>query len=234
MARGINKHNALFAYLHFVGADVLGDASGFAGRHVFLADGVEQAGLAVVHVAHHGNHRGPGLQIFSGFFLGDLENHFFFEGDDADDAVEGLRQIGCCLYVQCLVDAGKYAAVQKRFQKVFGADVQLFREFADGDAFGQLDVARGARFGRRDDGRHSAAAGSRTLPRRVQLALAFHLALVRHGTLALLRLARVKRLAWLCLGRLFGKWRGQHPWTSTGGAGARTRARRRRSRTLTE
>ncbi len=40
-----------------IGADVLGDAAGFAGRHMGRADGVEQRGLAVVDVAHDGDHR---------------------------------------------------------------------------------------------------------------------------------------------------------------------------------
>src|SRR6266849_682812 len=42
VARRIHKHHALFAHLHLVGADVLGDASGFARRYVLLADGIEQ------------------------------------------------------------------------------------------------------------------------------------------------------------------------------------------------
>ena len=40
-----------------VGADVLGDAAGLARHHVGLADGVEQRRLAVVDVAHDGDHR---------------------------------------------------------------------------------------------------------------------------------------------------------------------------------
>ncbi len=42
---------------HLVGADVLRDAAGFACCHVGLADGVEQRGLAVIDVAHDGDHR---------------------------------------------------------------------------------------------------------------------------------------------------------------------------------
>ncbi len=41
--------------LDLVGADVLGDAAGFAGDHVGRADLVEQQRLAVVHVTHHGD-----------------------------------------------------------------------------------------------------------------------------------------------------------------------------------
>ena len=35
-----------------VGANVLGDATGFTGRHFGCADVVEQRGLAMVHVTH--------------------------------------------------------------------------------------------------------------------------------------------------------------------------------------
>ena len=50
---------------------MLGDAAGLAGRHLGLADGVEQARLAVVDVAHDGDHRGPPLEVF-GLVFGDL------------------------------------------------------------------------------------------------------------------------------------------------------------------
>jgi hypothetical protein len=46
--------------LDLIGADVLGDAAGFAGHHVGLAERVEQRGLAVVDVAHDGDDRRRG------------------------------------------------------------------------------------------------------------------------------------------------------------------------------
>ena len=42
---------------HLIGADVLGDAAGFAAHHVGLPDRIEQRGLAVVDVAHDGHDR---------------------------------------------------------------------------------------------------------------------------------------------------------------------------------
>jgi len=45
-----------------VGADVLGDPAGLALDHVARPDGVQQLGLAVVDVTHHGHHRRPGDQ----------------------------------------------------------------------------------------------------------------------------------------------------------------------------
>ena len=47
---------------HLIGADVLRDAAGFARDDVGLADGVEQRRLAVVDVAHDGDHGRARLQ----------------------------------------------------------------------------------------------------------------------------------------------------------------------------
>ena len=49
--------------LHVIRADVLGDPAGLAGDHVRLANVVQQRGLAVVHVAHHGDDRRPGFEV---------------------------------------------------------------------------------------------------------------------------------------------------------------------------
>ena len=49
--------------VHLVGADVLGDAARLAPGHVGLADRVQQRGLAVVDVAHDGDHRRARHQI---------------------------------------------------------------------------------------------------------------------------------------------------------------------------
>ena len=64
------------AKLHLVGADVLGNAAGFARRHVGFADGVEQRGLAVIDVAHDGDHGRAGNFELVGVF--GFEN--FFDG----------------------------------------------------------------------------------------------------------------------------------------------------------
>ncbi len=49
--------------IHLVGTDVLSDAAGLSRRHPRLADRVEQAGLAVVDVTHHRDHRRPADQV---------------------------------------------------------------------------------------------------------------------------------------------------------------------------
>ena len=63
VARRVEEGDGLAVVLHLVGADVLRDAAGLAGGHLGLADGVEQAGLAVVDVAHDGDHRRARLQV---------------------------------------------------------------------------------------------------------------------------------------------------------------------------
>ena len=88
----VDENDAAVIDDDFIRADVLGDSAGFATCHVGLANGVEQTGFAVVDVAHDGNDRRTRLETFLGFFLGDFENHFFFERDDADDAAESFRQ----------------------------------------------------------------------------------------------------------------------------------------------
>ncbi len=59
VARGVEEGDLLAVQLDLIGADVLGDAAGFAGDDVGLADRVEKARLAVVDVAHDGDHRRP-------------------------------------------------------------------------------------------------------------------------------------------------------------------------------
>ena len=57
VARGVEEGDRLALGVDLVGADVLGDATGLAGGDLGLADRVEQRGLAVVDVAHHGDDR---------------------------------------------------------------------------------------------------------------------------------------------------------------------------------
>ena len=58
MARGIEEGDRLAVDHDAVSADVLRDAAGLTGRDVRAADAVEQAGLAVVDVAHDHHDRG--------------------------------------------------------------------------------------------------------------------------------------------------------------------------------
>ena len=64
VARGIEEgHDAVVGF-DMVGADMLGDTAFFTGRHLGPTNMVQQRGLAVVDVAHDGDHRRTGNGIF--------------------------------------------------------------------------------------------------------------------------------------------------------------------------
>ena len=210
VTRRIHEHHRTLAHHHLVRADVLRNSARFARRYVRFANRIEQARLAVIDVAHHRDHRRPRLQIFLGLFLRNLENHFLFEGNHAHDAIECFRDLRRRGNIKRLVDARENTAIHQRLQQILRANVELFREFANRDAFGDLHIARRARLWWSDDGRDTAATRTRTLTRRMQLPLAFHFALVRNRTLALRWFPRVKRFARLRLRRHFVRQRRQH------------------------
>src|SRR5215212_8498762 len=60
VTRGVDERDRPLGVLdhgvHLVGTDVLGDAAGLLVHDVGRAEGVEELGLAVVHVTHHGDH----------------------------------------------------------------------------------------------------------------------------------------------------------------------------------
>ena len=75
---------------HLIGADMLGDAAGLAGHHTGLADGIQQAGLAMVDMAHDRHDR------WAGHHIGVIIGH----------GVDYLLDIGCrnphCLVAEFL------------------------------------------------------------------------------------------------------------------------------------
>ena len=60
----------LVGQAHLIGADMLGDPAGLAGDDVGAADRVEQAGLAVIDMAHDRHHRRTRLQGLGGIDVG--------------------------------------------------------------------------------------------------------------------------------------------------------------------
>ena len=72
VARRVEEGDRVAVVVDLVGADVLRDAAGLAGRHLGLADGVEQRGLAVVDVAHDRDHGRALDQLLVGVLEGRL------------------------------------------------------------------------------------------------------------------------------------------------------------------
>ena len=79
---------AAFRRGHLIGADMLGDAAGFAGDHIGMAQRIEQRGLAVVDMAHHGHDRRTRLGI--GRIVDDVEQAFLDVG--GGDALDGVAE----------------------------------------------------------------------------------------------------------------------------------------------
>ncbi len=72
VARRVDEHDFAAVDVNHRRADMLRDSAGFSRGHFRFADRVEQAGFAVIDVAHHGHHRRTRLQVFRLFFPGDF------------------------------------------------------------------------------------------------------------------------------------------------------------------
>ena len=118
--------------LHLVGADVLRNAAGFAAGYVGGADGVEQAGFAVIDVAHDGDHRrtGDGVEdrlvlLLDGLRVVVLLN-LILKADDRALGSEVAGHVAGQVFAERLVDGGKDATSQQTRDQILGADVELF------------------------------------------------------------------------------------------------------------
>ena len=122
-----------------IGADVLGDAPGFALRDPGLADGVQQRGLAVVDVAHDGDHRRPGFGL--PFLPGSQGQQFLFlHGGMFRLVAEFAGHDDRGIEVDGIVDVGHHAHVQQLLDDFAALDAHALGQFAHGDGFAHLDT----------------------------------------------------------------------------------------------
>ena len=151
VTRGVDERDLPLLAVHFrgdlVGTDVLGDAARFAGRHVGVPDRVEELGLAVVDVAHHGHHRRPGDQGFlAALVLTELDVErlqqlpvLFLRGDDLDVVVELRPEQLQRLVVHRLGGGDHLAQVEHDLDQRGRVDPDLVGEVAQRRATGQPD-----------------------------------------------------------------------------------------------
>src|SRR5699024_2818796 len=172
--------------LHLVGVDVLGDAAGLPGADLRLPDRVQQAGLAVVDVAHDG-HDGRTRQAVLVVLLGQL-------GVEID--VELLQQLALLvlrgddldLVAQLLAQQAEGVLVQR-----LGRGGHLAHREHDGDQRGGVDVDAIGEVGQR--GTAAQTDGLAVAARDRDAARRGGLLLLELLTLRALRLARTGRLA---------------------------------------
>ena len=164
VARRVDEGDGVPVVLGLVRADVLGDATGFAGDHVGVADRVEQCGLSVVDMTHHDDDQRTRLlervvvivivaeqrlQLELSFLAGLDEQNIGAErlGDQLDHLVgEGLRA------------RDHLAGVEQQPHEVGGRAIQLRRELLDRDAALDDDLVLGnGRVARRELGHRRGA-----------------------------------------------------------------------------
>ena len=132
---------------HLVGADVLGDAAGFAARHVGGADGVEQRGLAVVDVAHDGHDRRARHEV--GRVVGLVEQALFDVelGDAAHRMAEFLGDQLGGVGVDDVRDLEHLPLLHEQLDHVDGTLGHAVGEFLDGDGLRDRHLADELLFG---------------------------------------------------------------------------------------
>ena len=126
------RDRAVAGNVHLVGADVLRDAAGLAGHDVLLADVVEQRRLAVVDVAHDGDHRGAPFELL-GRVLGDLDGDFVEVGDELDVAAELVGDERDRVGVEALVDRDHDAESKALLDDLGHRDGHELGELGGGD-----------------------------------------------------------------------------------------------------
>ncbi len=141
VTRCIDEDDLAPVLFDLIGADVLRNAAGLFVGDMGLPDGVEQRRLAMVHVAHDGDH-GRALHLVL-FLLCrfDVLHRFYFETYSRGRSAKLARDIGSELCVQGLIDRGEDVAIHKLLDDQAGFYVQLFGKFFDCDAFGDRDLA---------------------------------------------------------------------------------------------
>ena len=143
VARRIDEGDLLAAFGRgdLIGADMLGDAAGFAGHHVGMAERVEQRGLAVIDVAHDGDDGRTRLDVGGIFHL--VEQTFFHVG--FRHALDGVAeffgdQLGG-VGVDHVGDLDHLALLHQHPDHVHGALGHAVGELLDGDRFRNDDFA---------------------------------------------------------------------------------------------
>src|SRR5215216_394345 len=149
VAGGVDEGDqaAVGARPDLVGTDVLGDATGLAGDHVGVADGVQQLGLAVVDVAHDGHHRRAGTQVLLAVGLGVLPALDLLEGvglagvDDLDPGADLVGEQGHRLVGHRLGGGQHLAHLHEHADQVAGGLAEPVGQVLHGDPAGHADQA---------------------------------------------------------------------------------------------
>ena len=142
VARRVEEGDHALLRLDVIGADVLGDAAHFAGCNLRRTDVVEQRGLAVIDVTHHGHHRCARLEWRIGGLFGRFEESVrIVELGRHRLVAHFLDHDHRGLLVEHLVDRDHAAHLHHRLDDFGGLDRHLVGEVGDRDGLGHVDLA---------------------------------------------------------------------------------------------
>ena len=140
MAGGVQEGDGLAVDLDLVSADVLGDAAGLAAGHMGMADIVQQAGLAVVHVAHDHHNGSPGHQVLLVVLV--VVDELLLDGDHyllLHLAAHLLGDDGGGVEVDKLAQRGHNAVFHQALDHLGAGFLHAAGQLAHADLVGDLD-----------------------------------------------------------------------------------------------
>ena len=148
VARRIEEGHVAFLQQDFVGADVLGDPAGLFLGDLRLADRIEEARLAVIHVPHERHDRGARHEL-GRVRLARLDRLLFEGGLRRDLAMKRLRQCGGGRLIQRLEHRGEDPLLHQGGNQLARFDLHLLGEILDRNRKPQLQrLCRPFRHGR--------------------------------------------------------------------------------------
>ena len=145
MARRINEGHAIpGGDRDLIGANMLGDATRFMGDNIGLAQRVQKAGFAVIHMAHNGDHRRT-RQQFRIRILCAFKAHFDISFADALHPVaEFLHDQFGRIGINALRQRRHNAHAEEAFHHIPTTGSHTIGQFLHGDAFRHHHIAHHA------------------------------------------------------------------------------------------
>ena len=130
VAGSIDERDLAPVGLDRVRADVLRDSAELLLGDLGVADRVEQRGLAVIDMAHHGDHRRPRDHLARDLLgLALLDRGFDVEGDVLDAVAELVGDQRRGVDVEHLVERRHHAEVHQLLDHLAGLDAHVARQF---------------------------------------------------------------------------------------------------------
>ena len=151
VSRGVDERDRLAVVSDGRSADMLRDRPGFLRRHMGVADGVLQRGLAVVDMTHESDDRRPFLQVGRVVLRlrlggGRRRRSRFRRGADFELVAVGGAELPRVRFADRLIDAGEFAELDEVGDEFIRLLADRFGQRLDDDRRRQRDLpARGTR-----------------------------------------------------------------------------------------